>query len=141
MPHEEAIVLGILEILSGRKLYKIDDSQVPDGDNAQNYRINEDGHISHIFIWEESILFEFFPEQLCELVYLEELHIEPTAIIKLPESLSKLKKLRILSLSNFYEYIGRSEELSIPESIFPFLRKLKDFSFDSDLLKKLGLKE
>ena len=139
VPHKEAIVLGILDILSGEILCKLEDDQFPDGDHAHNYRVNEYGHVSHIYLWEEDVLFEFFPEQLCELVHLEELHIVENAITSLPESLPKLKKLKVLNLWRDCIDIGRSEEFRIPESIFPFLRNLDRFIYETNVLKKLGL--
>ena len=73
------------------------------------------------------------------MVDLEELHILPNAITKLPEMLLKLKKLKVLDLYREYVDIGKNERIRIPESIFPFLKNLEKFVYEHNVLKKYGL--
>jgi len=138
VPHAEAIILGVLDILSGGVLSKLEDNQFQ---YACNYRVNEDGHVSHIYIDGEGVLVEFFPKILCELAHLEELYILPNAITSLPESLSNLAKLRVLNLWSYRNAVEdwRGDDFKIPESIFPFLKKLDEFIYDHKVLKKFGL--
>lgn len=111
---QEAAVLGLLEILSGRKLkrFRINQDIYSDHGIACGYKIDANGHIISIAIQHrEQIYLEIFPSQICSLKNLEELRLVINKIKSIPNDINKLKNLRILDLS--YNKIHH-----IPETLF-----------------------
>jgi len=150
-------VLGILDILLGfGRFVKIPRYERDLDEDAHCYNVNDDGHVTAILSWEhDDPGFGIFPEQLCELEYLEELYLNVHHIKTIPQSINKLKQLKLLDLSSnsikkIPESITELKKLKIldltdnpiidiPESVIPFLKKLKRFDCDRDILMKFNL--
>lgn len=99
--NSEALILGILEILSGNKLEKVfHDSDVKNWDQTLHYEINKAGYIIGLFISQEKVEIGTFPEQICTLNYLEELRLTQTSLETIPKSIGNLTSLKKLDLSS-----------------------------------------
>ncbi|MFX1338864.1 MAG: hypothetical protein ACFFDK_09665, partial [Promethearchaeota archaeon] len=92
--------------------------------------IDNDGHIRAIYLWDESIFIGIFPEQICDLEYLEELYLVEHNLKYIPPSISKLKNLKILDISC-------NPMIHIPKTAKSFLKSLDKFKYDINIsLKK-----
>jgi len=116
----EAFILALMEILSGSKLKKIKaDELIIYKDEACNYKINENGHVIGIYIFNSHLSnLTTFPNQVCSLEYLEELELPNNDIKIIPDSIGNLNNLQRLNLRNNMIEI-------VPES----LNKLKNLNF------------
>ena len=120
----EASILALIEILSGMVLDLNKKFEKPRLKKAYYFKINELGHIIGLYIVNDMIKIGFIPHQLCDLNYLEELHLVRQNIIQIPKCIIRLNNLKILNLSfNKIEII--------PENI-EFLTKLEYFDLRSD---------
>ena len=90
-----------------------------------HYDLDNKGNVIaiYIMIWEGRRV-SFFPEEICSLKHLQELHLWGDKIEAIPESIVKLKSLKKLYVSNF----GGSPP-KIPESAISFLKSLKACEF------------
>ncbi len=96
----EATILGILEILSGKKLEKVEiQIDVVQWEQALNYKINNEGKVIGLFINDEKIDIGTFPEEICSLEFLEELEISKSSIELISNCIGRLKVLKYLNLS------------------------------------------
>jgi len=130
--NSEALVLGLIEILSGCSLEKVDiEVDVSNWEIAFNYQIDETGHITGLFLSNEKVELSTFPEQMCTLKHLEDLKITQASIEKIPESIKKLTSLKKLDLSF-------NKIKSIPNSIEE-LKNLEIFSLDDNEISEEGL--
>ncbi|MFX1311529.1 MAG: leucine-rich repeat domain-containing protein [Promethearchaeota archaeon] len=102
----EAIVLGLLEILTGMKLRKLTNNKIPKL-YACDYRISSDGHITGIYLYGyHSFQINLIPKQICKLEQLEELILRDQNIENIPECIINLKSLKRLDLlQNDIRYI------------------------------------
>ena len=91
-----------MEILSGSKLKKIKaDDLIIYKDVACNYKLNEKGHVTGIYIFNSHLSnLTTFPKQICSLKNLEELEFPNNDIKVIPNSIGKLTKLQRLNLRN-----------------------------------------
>jgi Leucine-rich repeat (LRR) protein len=107
----DAAVLGIFEMLVGRKLKNI--KLIRDGEEKRHYKLNGKGFIISLDIsFDGSSLYclPFIPEQISLLKHLEKLFIFKTSIDKLPKCIGDLSNLKRL-------YISYTTLEKIPESI------------------------
>lgn len=100
---EEASVLGLLELLSGIKLQKIEmNKQASDYNDINhwmyNYKLNQSGNVIEIWLYSMEPFLGIFPVQLCQLKYLEELHLEKNSIKFIPKQIGKLGAIKVLNL-------------------------------------------
>jgi Leucine-rich repeat (LRR) protein len=140
----EATILSLLEVLSGLRLFKLDqDKSNLYGVPTRYYKINEDGHITTICLDQSNPGLGIFPEKLCELGYLEELYIKCHRLTKIPHNIDNLKNLRVLDLwgnniRKIPETITKLKHLKvlnlrgnkirmIEKEIYSFLRQLEKF--------------
>ena len=114
----EVHILSIFEILTGQICIKMqrDENNSPDG--AVGFKINNLGHIVKIMYLSTEPRIGVFPEEICNLEFLEELTLIDQDIHIIPETIGRLKKLKVLNLSHNKINI-------IPESI----KKLKNLEF------------
>ncbi len=97
----EVIELAIIEIFIGEKLQKIEQTtNILFWDTALHYKINNDGNILGIYLKNENLKLSLFPEQICELKFLEELEIPDSSIQTLPKCIGNLKSLKYFDLYN-----------------------------------------
>lgn len=97
----EVIALAIIEIFIGEKLQKIEQTtNILFWDTALHYKINNDGNILGIYLKNENLKLSLFPEQICELKFLEELEIPDSSIQTLPKCIGNLKSLKYFDLYN-----------------------------------------
>lgn len=101
----EAFALGVLEILNMRSFEKYNYTEHPKFDSGRLetfcFTVDDDGHVIGLYmIGGEAIWFEYVPEQISELTYLQELDLSGNLIKVLPDSIGKLKNLEKLSLWN-----------------------------------------
>lgn len=135
----EAVKLGILDILYGKVFMKLSNTKhflhPSKGGYSHCYKINNEGHITALYysLSGEPIFLLMFPEQICDLQYLEELYMQSHKITKFPESIVRLKNLRILDFKT-WPNITRN----IPKSVVPFLLNLEKFECDEYILKELS---
>jgi len=113
----QAATLALLEILCEQSLSPIKRFEQPPLQSAHFYKLDEIGRVKGIFIANLPSKMGIFPDQICNLKYLEELHLVNQKIGEIPDCLSKLKNLKILNLSN-------NKITSIPEN-FEFMRSLE----------------
>ncbi|MFX1574115.1 MAG: tetratricopeptide repeat protein [Promethearchaeota archaeon] len=126
----EASILGILEILSGKKLEKIEiQDDVAQLEQLFHYKINKDGKIIGLFINHEKIDINIFPQEICLLEFLEELELSNSSIEQIPDCIDNLKILRHLNLS-----FNRIK--SIPDSINR-LRNLEYLNIDNNEIPEI----
>lgn len=130
--NSEVLVLGLLEILSGKRLVKVDYKRdVIDWDRAFHYQINEAGYITGLFLSLENVEIRTFPEQICILKHLKELKLTQVYLESIPESIRNLITLRKLNLSF-------NKIKSVPSSIEE-LKNLEFFSLDDNEISEEGL--
>jgi tetratricopeptide (TPR) repeat protein len=97
----EVLSLAIIEIFIGKKLQKVEQTKnVIHWDTALHYKINNNGNILGIYLKNENLKLNLFPEQICELKFLEELEIPDSSIQTLPKCIGNLKSLKYLNLYN-----------------------------------------
>jgi len=126
--YKEAKLLGLLEILLGQALVKLDNRESFNHSLLYYYKTNYDGHLIGISISSDLNKIGIFPIQLCSLKFLEELYLPNQDLSNIPECISELKQLKILDLrNNIIE--------SLPESIDE-LRNLKNLKLDGNPLYK-----
>ncbi|MFX1316213.1 MAG: hypothetical protein ACFE9T_10140 [Promethearchaeota archaeon] len=133
---DEAPVLGLLELLSGIRLKKLEkDEDIYHSVEFNpfhfmyHYRINEMGHITSIYFYFREPYLGVFPQQICSLKYLEELHLENHSIKYIPDCIGNLTSLKVLDLMD-------NEIESLPESIKK-LRNLERVSFYANPIKEI----
>lgn len=108
--------VGKLEL----KLLKLSLSFMGDIDVC-HYDLDNKGNVIaiYIMIWEGRRV-SFFPEEICSLKHLQELHLWGDKIEAIPESIVNLKSLRKLYVTNF-----NGRKIKIPKSTFSFLKSLE----------------
>ncbi len=106
----QAGTLALMEILIGQSLRVINKFEQPNLRSACYYTLDEMGRVLGIFIANLPSKMGIFPDQICNLKSLEELHLVGQEFIEIPDCLIKLKNLKILNLSN-------NQITSIPENI------------------------
>jgi tetratricopeptide (TPR) repeat protein len=132
--NSDSKVLGLLEILCGKKILKAQDEEdVLSWETAFNYKINNEGYIIGIYIKDENIEMGIFPNQICLLDFLQELDMPETSIESIPECIGNLNSLVFLNLS-----LNRIK--TIPESIEK-LKNLEYMNIDHNLLSEKELLE
>jgi len=128
----EALILGLLEILTGMKLRKLPNSTLPKL-YACDYKIDLNGHITGIYVYGyHNFQINFIPQQIYKLKYLEELVLREQNIKIIPESITSLKSLKHLDLSqnnintipDFFKKLTTLEMLDLGENN---IRKIPDF--------------
>jgi Leucine-rich repeat (LRR) protein len=124
----QAATLALLEILCEKSLNPIKRFEQPLLNSAHFYKLDEIGRVIGIFIANLPSKIGIFPNQICNLRYLEELHLVNQNIGELPDGLIKLKKLKILNLSN-------NHITSLPEN-FEFMRNLEYIDLHVDEKEK-----
>ncbi len=134
----EALILGILDILLGSNFIKLSNNKQflhpSKGGYSHCYKMNDEGYITALYFnHKEPIFLLEFPEQISDLQYLEELYIQYHKIAKFPESIIRLKNLKIFDFKS-YPNITRN----IPKSVVPFLLNLEKFECDEYILKELS---
>ncbi len=129
----EATILGILEILSGKKLEKIEiQKDITQWEQLLHYKLNNEGKIVGLFINDEKVEIGIFPQEICLLEFLEELELSNSSIEYIPNCIDNLRVLRQLDLS-----FNRIK--SIPESINK-LRNLEYLNIDNnEIPEKIAL--
>ncbi|MFX1450768.1 MAG: leucine-rich repeat domain-containing protein [Promethearchaeota archaeon] len=135
----EAIVLGLLEILlRGARILKFEGDEINQcAHYAQYFKLNENGNVIAIYLWDEEPNLAIIPEQICELEYIEVLSLTGSPYItKFPHSITNLKSLRKLDL--FYNNIRY-----IDQSIRLFLERLEKceitkYTFFHEYMKDMG---
>ena len=133
---DEAPILGLLELLSGFRLQKIEKnvdiyhSEKYDPLHFMyHYKINELCYLTHIYLYFREPYLGVFPQQICSLNYLEELHLSNHFIKFIPECIGNLTSLKVLNLMC-------NEIESLPESMKK-LRNLERVSFYDNPLKEI----
>lgn len=131
---KEAPVLGLLEILQGRKLEKGEEKEDCMWElGACHYAINNNGNIKGIYVngelGDKIHWLEFFPEQICELESLENLILSTLDIGFIPESISNLTSLKRLVM--FFNRIRK-----IPESM-KNLSSLEELDLRDNLIQEI----
>ncbi len=133
---DEAPILGLLELLSGIRLQKLEKNEdIYHSEKFDplhfmyHYKINELGYITHIYFYFREPYLGIFPLQLCSLNYLEELHLSTHDIKFIPECIGNLTSLKVLNLMC-------NEIESLPESMKK-LRNLERVSFFDNPLKEI----
>lgn len=125
----EAQFLGLVSILLGRHTNKIDSFEEIGHNYAQYYKIDDNGHITGIFIiYPEGPFIGVVPKQIKNLEYLEELYLFNQNIKIIPREIVKLKSLRILKLiynplieiPNFIKNLSLSGKLEIKDELNGF---------------------
>lgn len=106
-------VLSLLEILTNKTLKPIKIFEKKSQKMAHYYKLDGNGNIIGIFLSNLPSKMGIIPNQLCNLEYLEELHLVNQNIEKIPACLARLRKLRILNLAN-------NNILPVPEIIDTF---------------------
>ena len=117
--------MSILEILTGQecKKMRIDENSNPKA--ATRYELNSLGHITKIMYSSTESRIGVFPIEICGLEFLEELAFINQNIRLIPETIGRLKRLKVLNLRlNKIEYL--------PESIKK-LKNLELFYLKSDI--------
>jgi hypothetical protein len=105
----EARVLSILEILTGQPCKKLSDYDQNGLEGLVGYSLNNLGHIVKIKYLSKERKIGVFPEELCELEFLEELSLIDQSISIIPKTIGNLHKLTMLDLSyNKLEYVPES---------------------------------
>jgi len=116
---EEALVLGLLEILSGMKLHKSKRGDKLSNLYGCNYKLDNKGHIYGIYLYGyHSFHLRTFTEHLCSLKFLEELVLRDQDIEEIPKDIVKLEKLKFLDLK-------RNNIKLIPE----FIKELRSLEY------------
>ncbi|UCD00781.1 MAG: hypothetical protein JSV23_07795 [Promethearchaeota archaeon] len=107
---DEAPVLGLLEILTGMKLNKIQKNEKISKLYACGYRLNTEGNIIGIYLYGYySFQINFIPKQICSLKFLEELILRDQNIRLIPDSIKDLNALKRLDLRrNSIQFIPKS---------------------------------
>ncbi|MFX0080989.1 MAG: tetratricopeptide repeat protein [Candidatus Hodarchaeota archaeon] len=124
--------LALLEVFLGEKLDKVEQNiDVIQWDTALNYKINDLGNIIGIYIKSESSKIGIFPEQICDLKFLEELELPGSSIKFLPKCIGNLRSLRYLNL-----YSNRLK--SVPITIIN-LRNLEYLDLDDNDISENSL--
>ncbi len=127
---DEAPILGLLEVLTGMKLNKIQKKEKISKLYACGYRINTEGNIIGIYLYGyHSFQINFIPKQLCSLKFLEELILRDQNIRIIPDSIKNLNALKHLDLK-------RNGIAFIPESIIE-LKSLKFLDLGENKIKEL----
>ncbi len=99
----EAFALSVLEILNMRSFEKYNYTEHPDFNSGRLetfcFTVDDDGHVIGLYmIGGEAVWFEYVPEQISELTYLQELDLSGNLIKVLPDSIGQLKNLKKLNL-------------------------------------------
>ncbi len=124
----EADILSLMEILCGKKLIKLSKNfGVLDEEFALNYKIDKNGNTLGMYIKDEKLTVGIFPEEICSLIFLEELELPSNQIEKIPICIGKLQSLKYLDLSfnrisqipDSIKNLGRLETLLIHENNIP----------------------
>ena len=107
---DEAPVLGLLEILTGMKLNKIQKKKKISKLYACGYRLNTEGNIIGIYLYGYySFQINFIPKKICSLKFLKELILRDQNIRIIPDSIKNLNALKHLDLRrNSIKYIPKS---------------------------------
>jgi len=97
---EEAAILSLLEVLSGKNFIKTNDVRLMENVEGQFFSINSIGNITGISINHvDSPKIGIIPIQICQLKKLETLFLINQNIINIPECLLKMNSLKLLNLS------------------------------------------
>jgi len=130
---DEATILGILEILSGKKLEKIEiQEDITQWEQLLYYKLNNEGKLVGLFINDEKVEIGIFPQEICLLEFLDELELSNSSIEQIPNCIDNLQALRHLNLS-------LNQIKSIPESINK-LRNLEYLNIDNnEISEKVAL--
>ncbi|MFX1303725.1 MAG: leucine-rich repeat domain-containing protein [Promethearchaeota archaeon] len=127
---DEAPVLGLLEILTGMKLDKIQKKDKISKLYACGYRLNTEGSIIGIYLYGYySFQINFIPLQICSLKYLKELILRDQNIRIIPDSIKKLNALKRLDLR-------RNSIKFIPECLIE-LKSLEFLDLGENKIKEL----
>jgi len=102
---KEALLLALLEILSGRVIKTF--SPEGGGENLgeldemwHHYKVNKKGYVTEIYLLDyEFMHIVLIPKEICDLRNLEVLMLLSQGIKAIPPCISRLKNLRILDLS------------------------------------------
>lgn len=124
----QAATLALIEILCEQSLKPIKNFEQPTLKSGHFYKLDEIGRVIGIFIANLPSKMGIVPNQICNLRYLEELHLVNQNIGEVPDCLIKLKKLKILNLSN-------NHITSIPENL-EFMRNLEYIDLHVDEKEK-----
>ena len=148
----EAIVLGLFDLLIGYELYKLGKYQdVQNHSQICAYRLNQNGCVSELYLSNpKKFKLSIIPEQISNLKSLTTLDLNNNDINKLPDSIGTLKALKYLDLSNnslkilsnsivslkSLEYLDLSGNniKELPES-FKELKSLKTLRLDNNLIQ------
>lgn len=120
----EAHVLALLEILTGQVCKRMQGSKPMSLEGIVLYNFDNLGHITKIFYNSTESRVGVFPQEICNLEYLEELTLTNQDIQIIPKSIGNLKRLKILNLN----FNGINE---VPESIKK-LKNLEHFYLESN---------
>ncbi len=97
--YSEAIILGLLELLLGQALVKLDQNESFNQSLLYYFKMNQNGNLIGINISSDLNKIGIFPETICSLVYLKELYLPNQNIRMIPSCISKLQYLETLDLS------------------------------------------
>ena len=96
--YSEAFILGLLDILLGQALVKLDQNESFNQSLLYYFKINQKGNVIGINISSDLNKIGTFPEKICSLVYLKELCLPNQNIKMIPSCISKLQHLETLDL-------------------------------------------
>ena len=122
--YKEAQVLGLLEILLGQALVKLDPYESFDHSLLYYFKINHLGYVTGINISSNLNKIGIFPEEICSLTYLQELFMPNQNLRKIPSCISKLQNLENLDL--------RDNELNTLPSSINELKNLKNLKLEGN---------
>jgi tetratricopeptide (TPR) repeat protein len=132
--NSDSIVLSLIEILCGEKIYKAQGKEdVFSYEMSLNYKINKRGRVIGLYIKDEKLEMGIFPEQICSLEFLQELDLPKSSIEAIPICIGDLKYLSFLNLS-----LNRIK--SIPKSISK-LTNLEYMNINDNLLPEKEILE
>ena len=125
--YPEALILGLLELLLGQALVKLDQNESFSQSLLYYFKINQNGNVIGINISSDLNKIGIFPEKICSLVYLKELYLPNQNIRMIPSCISKLQYLETLDLSY-------NELIELPSTIND-LKNLKYLKLEGNDIK------
>lgn len=151
---KDAMVLGLLENLSGRKLTKLGEDEPffkMNKDMEFGYKINQKGHVVGLAIYDTSEggythTLPMLPGQISHLEYLEEIYFINGTIQVIPDSLCTLKRLRRIDLSYnaiklIPKCIGELHSMEFLKLEFNRIRRLPETIGMLESLRELNIKK
>jgi len=94
----EAYILVLMEILSGRKCNKINETPNIEHFFSVCYSLNDNGNIIGLYYSNKNLQIGIIPKQICELKYLKELTLTKQKVKEIPDCFIKLQHLKELNL-------------------------------------------